>query len=314
MRTYEQKRDAVIAAAIAEIGTVESPANSNRTKYGQWYGLDGVKWCAIFVSYVFDKAGVPLGNIHNPHGFQACDSAYYYWKRSGELTTNPQPGDIVLFDWNGDKVADHVGIVEKVGPTHIDTIEGNTAFGDDSNGGKVMRRRRARNAVRAFVHPLVYHTQTEEPVLEQGQLGADVADVQRSLKAVGYDVAIDGQFGPKTLAALQNFQQQHGLAQSGKADSATLQALKLAESTQVVPNPTTGSFLKQGSSGFAVYELQKDLNLAGANPAVKVDGDFGAGTETALKAFQTKHGLKADGIAGPKTLAALQTLATAGVN
>ena len=47
-------RQSIIDTAAAENGTKESPANSNKTKYGQWYGLDGEKWCAIFVSYVYD--------------------------------------------------------------------------------------------------------------------------------------------------------------------------------------------------------------------------------------------------------------------
>lgn len=54
--------------------------------------------------------------------------------------------------------------------------------------------------------------------------------------------------------------------------------------------------LKTGSKGPAVENLQKFL---GINP----DGDFGPGTEKALKAWQAKNGLTADGIAGPSTLA-----------
>ena len=46
-----------------ELGTLESPPNSNRTKYGAWYGFDGFPWCAMFVSWVYDKAGSPLGKI-----------------------------------------------------------------------------------------------------------------------------------------------------------------------------------------------------------------------------------------------------------
>jgi peptidoglycan hydrolase-like protein with peptidoglycan-binding domain len=38
---------------------------------------------------------------------------------------------------------------------------------------------------------------------------------------------------------------------------------------------------------------------------VKADGDFGQGTENALKKWQDRNGLTADGVAGPKTLAKL---------
>lgn len=63
--------------------------------------------------------------------------------------------------------------------------------------------------------------------------------------------------------------------------------------------------LKQGSSGPAVKDLQQKLKNLGFNPK-GVDGKFGPGTLAAVIAFQKSKGLKADGLAGPKTLAALQ--------
>jgi peptidoglycan hydrolase-like protein with peptidoglycan-binding domain len=35
------------------LGTAEDPPGSNRTPFGAWFGLDGVPWCNIFVSYCF---------------------------------------------------------------------------------------------------------------------------------------------------------------------------------------------------------------------------------------------------------------------
>jgi putative chitinase len=61
-------------------------------------------------------------------------------------------------------------------------------------------------------------------------------------------------------------------------------------------NSTAGATLRRGSKGEAVAALQKALGL-------KADGDFGPGTEAAVKAWQAKEGLTADGVAGPKTLA-----------
>lgn len=58
-----------------------------------------------------------------------------------------------------------------------------------------------------------------------------------------------------------------------------------------------------GSRGLAVRNLQAALKLAGF--AVTVDGDFGEQTERAVAAFQRRAGLVDDGVAGPKTLAAL---------
>jgi hypothetical protein len=69
------------------------------------------------------------------------------------ITTNPQPGDLVCFDWEGNGVADHIGLYEKDLPgSEFQTIEGNTSVGNNSNGGEVMRRKRNRSQVQAFVH------------------------------------------------------------------------------------------------------------------------------------------------------------------
>lgn len=62
--------------------------------------------------------------------------------------------------------------------------------------------------------------------------------------------------------------------------------------------------LKLGSQGDDVVRLQDALREAGFNPGAS-DGDFGKGTDAALRAFQRSEGLLADGVAGPKTLAAL---------
>lgn len=148
----------VIAIAKKEIGVTEVPFNSNKSKYGQWFGLDGVAWCGMFVSWCFDKAGFPLGNIGYLKGFAGCQTAFIYYTKSGEITTNPQAGDIVLFDWNGDKRYDHVGIFvswQKKGVS-FNTIEGNTSATNQSNGGCVMDR--VRNVIGCnpiFIHPKV---------------------------------------------------------------------------------------------------------------------------------------------------------------
>jgi len=63
--------------------------------------------------------------------------------------------------------------------------------------------------------------------------------------------------------------------------------------------------LRKGSSGDAVAILQRSLSDLGYNPG-PIDGDFGPKTDAAVRAFQTAAGLKADGICGPLTWAALE--------
>lgn len=142
----------IIDIAAAEIGYTENPPGSNLTKFGEWFGLNGVAWCGIFVSWAYDKAGLPLGNIGYRKGFAGCMTAVAHFRKAGKITTDPQPGDIVFFDWNGDAVYDHTGIfVRKISDTQFETIEGNTSLTNQSNGGQVMRRKRHfKNAI--FVH------------------------------------------------------------------------------------------------------------------------------------------------------------------
>lgn len=67
-------------------------------------------------------------------------------------------------------------------------------------------------------------------------------------------------------------------------------------------------FLKEGSTGPAVVRLQIKLKKVGFNPG-RADGDFGPATTAALIGFQKSAGLLADGVAGPRTLAALKLAA-----
>src|SRR5689334_14566854 len=99
-------REAIISIAKKEIGYTEVP--DNKTKYGQWFGLDGVAWCGIFCSWVYSMAGHPLGNIGYLKGFAGVGTALAHWKN--QITTEPKPGDLVIFDWQKDNKPDHVGL------------------------------------------------------------------------------------------------------------------------------------------------------------------------------------------------------------
>ena len=62
----------------------------------------------------------------------------------------PRSGDIAIFNWDGG-VPDHIGIVESyLGGGKFYCIEGNNSFGNNSNGGQVMRRTRYVSQVNGF--------------------------------------------------------------------------------------------------------------------------------------------------------------------
>jgi putative chitinase len=73
---------------------------------------------------------------------------------------------------------------------------------------------------------------------------------------------------------------------------------KIEASAPAATPAASGGTLRRGSNGDDVKRMQAKLGL-------KADGDFGPGTEAALKKWQADNGLTADGVAGPKTLAKL---------
>jgi len=307
-------RQTVLDIAEAENGTHEDPINSNKTKYGEWYGLNGVPWCAIFISWVFDRAGHPLGHIDTSRGFQYCPSAYNYWKVHNCLTESPQPADIVVFDWNGDGVCDHTGIFVKwidPGKT-FQCWEGNTSLSNDNNGGRVMLRTRHAAGVKAFVNPGVFSNDLFQPqspmqIFKRGSRGADVVRVQKMLYDLGYSITVDGDFELNTERTVKDFQADQRLTATGIVTPVLLGVLEaeLVRPKVVDKRIINGTFLRKGDCGSAVVVLQKSLNEHGAKPMVCEDGVFDTDTNEAVKAFQKKNKLLIDGIAGPQTWGAL---------
>ena len=68
---------------------------------------------------------------------------------------------------------------------------------------------------------LLYGCQLPQRVLEQGDRGPAVRNLQRALRAVGYAIVVDGDFGPQTREVLVSFQERVGHRPSGRVDLAT---------------------------------------------------------------------------------------------
>jgi hypothetical protein len=132
----------VLNQARKWIGTAESPPNSNRVKgITDWYGMVG-PWCGMAVSRWFFDAGMPL-HITTDKGYAYCPYGVNYFKKIGRWSSTPSVGAIVFYGSPSESV--HTGIVESFDKFNITAIEGNTAVGNDANGGSVMRRTRPRN-------------------------------------------------------------------------------------------------------------------------------------------------------------------------
>lgn len=148
-------REEIVNVARQELGYMEAPPSSNNTKFGEWYGMNHVAWCAIFCSWVYSKCAIVWPKqVESIKGFAWCPALAYRAKQNDWITITPKAGDLVLYDWNGDAKPDHVGIFDQwivEGKTFY-AIEGNTSAGNDSNGGEVQLRQRKVGQVSMFVN------------------------------------------------------------------------------------------------------------------------------------------------------------------
>lgn len=158
-------------------------------KHGAYYGTSGVPFCAMFASWCLtDDEGnsvIPEGDFaYVPYGINAARAA-------GQLVdpSSAAPGDLICFDWDGDGVADHVGLVEANYGAWVQTIEGNTssgAAGSQSNGGGVYRRSRDWDSVCAVIRPHY----------DDAATAAGYTDITGIQRAIGAET--DNVLGPDT--------------------------------------------------------------------------------------------------------------------
>ena len=113
--------DNIVAVALSQVGNVGGQP------YWSWYGFSSrVEWCACFVSWCADQCGYIESGIIPKHSY--CPTGVEWFRSRGQWQDRnsiPAPGAIIYFDWGGDGVADHVGIVESCDGSMVYTIEGN---------------------------------------------------------------------------------------------------------------------------------------------------------------------------------------------
>lgn len=115
--------DDIVAVALSQVGNVGGQP------YWSWYGFSSrVEWCACFVSWCADQCGyIESGALPK---FSYCPTGVEWFRSRGQwLDRNsiPPAGSVIFFDWGGDGVADHVGIVESCDGAYVYTIEGNSS-------------------------------------------------------------------------------------------------------------------------------------------------------------------------------------------
>lgn len=122
MQYYHIGNHDVVQIAQSQIG------NIGGRPYWSWYGFNSrVEWCACFVSWVMNEAGlIEDGTVPK---FAYCPTGIQWFKQHDQWQGRqytPASGDIIFFDWQNDGISDHVGIVEKVENGTVYTIEGNS--------------------------------------------------------------------------------------------------------------------------------------------------------------------------------------------
>lgn len=164
-------------------------------------------------------------------------------------------------------------------------------------------------------------------VLRRGSTGREVEQVQFWLSSLAqFDsaiptVSVDGNFGAATERAVIAFQKSEGLTQDGVVGQATWDALYAAwvnAQSDAGGTAYPGTALRTGSKGNDVRLVQFWLRMAAENysglSTVTVDGNFGSGTASAVRAFQNLFGLTADGVVGAATWAKLNEVGLAVAN
>lgn len=147
-------------------------------------------WCACFVSCILSMAGATAPGFPGLY----CPTLRNAGVNAGKAVSigNSQSGDIVFFNWDNNRNADHVGILESVSSNGtITTIDGNVSK-------RVGRRTRKWSEVMTIIRPTYK---------DGGSFMNMVKALQEFLQSKGYykGYRIDGDFGTYTIIALQQY-------------------------------------------------------------------------------------------------------------
>lgn len=230
----------ILELAVSQIGTKESPPNSNTVIYNtEYYGRKvsgaGYPWCCSFIWWLFHHLGWDE-LFYGGNKTAYCPTLMSYHINKGQAVyDNYQPGDIIFFNFSGKRSASHVGICELYNGSTITTIDGNTGNTNEADGGAVLRRTRKkkyivgayRPAYPALVEPpKPKNCGVQLPVLSLGMTGDYVKSMQILLTGHACSTAgFTGVFDKKTDTALRKFQRKKKLTIDGKCGPATWKAL-----------------------------------------------------------------------------------------
>lgn len=269
----------ILRIARKELGTTSGKKYWDAYFKGSTKFVNGnaTPFCACFTSWVMSQAGIKVPGLPAAYCPYICRDGVN--KGKSVQKTKAQPGDIVLFDWDGDGLSDHVGIVESNQGSYLQTIEGNTL------GGQVARRTRYFTTIcHVFRPPYAKATKNVTTSKSKAKL------------------SVDGWAGPATITALQ------------QALDVEAQYIDGVISGQYVKDkPYHGNMISatyDGHGSITVAALRKALGMTD-------NGHWGKGTSKALQKRLIKKGYDCgpagdDGYFGKYSCKALQRALNAG--
>lgn len=269
----------VLRIARSQVGYNRWDDPEPGTRYGRWYasitgspyfGLSGVPYCAMFVSWVLAQANVQCEGFPRAVAIDRRDG----FSRMVE-PMDLKAGDVVGFDWDGDHTGDHVGIVKshERGVVTIATYEGNTG------NSEVKECTRYTSQCSIGVRP--YYDGSGNPADEAGLLD------------------LDGACGPKTVMV---WQARMGTEQDGVISG------QVWEEDAYRPNVWALDHVAEGTGSSLVMAVQKYLKDRGHYKGT-MDGCWGKQTSLAIQRYLKDGGHydgPIDGIAGHHTVVAIQ--------
>ena len=289
----EKSREAYERNPAVLYSKTDGAGKDNYTKYAKemdelrvYNGIkQGYPWCKVFVDWCMVQA---LGLDRARElllGFTAGVLQEYNWyKSNGMIYNEPQIGDLVIF---GD--CDHIGFIENYDNNKIYTIEGNTsgATGLVANGGAVLKKSyyRTSSYIKCYCRPN-YHSEPVPPT-PQPTGDAQIRAIQEWCNTYSCNnISVDGYYGTKTLSAIIKVYQ----TELNKQFNAGLVVDGYMGPKTKSKSPVVG----YGAIGNITKSIQSVLYCRGYNTN-GVDGEYFSGTKSAVKTFQSNHGLNATG-------------------
>lgn len=166
--------------------------------------------------------------------------------------------------------------------------------------------------------PMTGQAALGDQTLKRGMSHDDVRQLQDVLKGKGHFTykTSTGYFGAITEEAVKQFQREAKITVDGIVGPQTFKALgtskeRKAASASKAKSGTIRSnkLLRIGSRGQTVKAVQSKLKQMGMY-TYTIDGIYGSRTDRAVRQFQREQGLQVDGIVGPETIAALNSVQT----